>query len=305
VNEVNLTGTYAFTPRLGLLTSLNFVPRTGSDFALGDFFDLDLAQLEWVITDDGKTSLFVGKIDSAFGVEYRFRKAAQRFGITPSLIARYTTGTPLGLKARSTIFDGWLTFAAALTNGSSTIEMFEFYNETDTNNGKTVSGRGSLNIPLQLFSSLFTAPLEIGVSFEVGPQDRAYDSSDLLWFFGTDLLYEGAGFIVKGQWMRGFSPGRATDNVFALSLHGGGFLEVDWMVLGPFGVLGRAEYRDALVTLGMQRAYLTKSWRATVGARFEILPQIVLKAEYLRNGQYGEVPSIASDVFTSSLVMSF
>ena len=35
------------------------------------------------------------------GIEYRERKASQRFGITPTLIARYTTGTPLGLKVRS------------------------------------------------------------------------------------------------------------------------------------------------------------------------------------------------------------
>ena len=35
------------------------------------------------------------------GIEYQTRKANQRFGITPSLIARYTTGTPIGIKVRS------------------------------------------------------------------------------------------------------------------------------------------------------------------------------------------------------------
>jgi hypothetical protein len=31
----------------------------------------------------------------------------------------------------------------------------------------------------------------------------------------------------------------------------------------------------------------------------------VLKAEYLRNGEYGGIPTVANDVFTSSLVMGF
>ena len=48
-----------------------------------------------------KTSIFVGKIDSVLGIEYRERKSNQRFGITPSLIARYTTGTAVGVKVRS------------------------------------------------------------------------------------------------------------------------------------------------------------------------------------------------------------
>jgi hypothetical protein len=36
-----------------------------------------------------------------------------------------------------------------------------------------------------------------------------------------------------------------------------------------------------------------------------ISESIVVKAEYLRNGNYGEVPSFAHDVFTSSLVLSY
>src|SRR5690606_23161988 len=89
--------------------SMNFVPRSPTqDFALGDFLEVDLAELEYIVTDDGQTSLFVGKILPVFGIEYEDRKSDQRFGVTPSLIARYTTGPQLGVKLRSKLFDDWL-----------------------------------------------------------------------------------------------------------------------------------------------------------------------------------------------------
>ena len=78
------------------------------------------------------------------GVEYKERRADRRFGITPSLIQRYTSGPQLGLKVRSRLLSDWLIVAAAVTNGSSTVEPFHFYNEIDTNAGKTVSGRVAL-----------------------------------------------------------------------------------------------------------------------------------------------------------------
>jgi hypothetical protein len=77
-------------------------------------------------------------------------------------------------------------------------------------------------------------------------------------------------------------------------------------MFGPsFGVLGRIEYRDALVWLGTERAYLTKSWRATVGLRWVITPRATAKAEVLHNGEYGHLPQVKNDVFTTSLVLSY
>jgi hypothetical protein len=70
-------------------------------------------------------------------------------------------------------------------------------------------------------------------------------------------------------------------------------------------VLGRAEYRDALVWLDDTRMYVTKSWRAVAGVRVVLGPQLVLKAEVLHNGEYGGMPEIADDVVTSSLVVTY
>src|SRR5205085_985780 len=41
----------------------------------------------------------VGKFDSVFGIEYLDNQANFRIGVTPSLIARYTTGQSVGVKA--------------------------------------------------------------------------------------------------------------------------------------------------------------------------------------------------------------
>jgi len=297
INEVNLRLRSALTPTALITASLNFAPRTGSDFALGDVFDVDIAQVEWLPTDSQRTSLFAGKVDSVFGIEYRERKADTRFGITPTLLARYTTGTAVGVKVRSK-FGGSDQFvvAAALTNGSFTTEQFHFYDELDSNAGKTGTARLSVRLP---------ASIEIGLSGSAGPQDRSTDTRFWMWMYGVDLQGRWGRFDLKGQWMKGHAPGEPVQGVYGLDLHGGAYLELDTMVTSSFGVLGRAEYRDAFVWLADQRAYLTKSWRAVVGVRWVITPRAVLKAELLKNGEYGRVPAVPNDVLTTSFVLGF
>ncbi|HEY0715666.1 MAG TPA: hypothetical protein VGF45_23490, partial [Polyangia bacterium] len=61
-NEINLRVGYQLADRALLRTSINFVPRSAiQDFSMGDTADVDLAELEYVLTDDGNTSFFVGK----------------------------------------------------------------------------------------------------------------------------------------------------------------------------------------------------------------------------------------------------
>jgi hypothetical protein len=299
LNEANFSLHSALAPTALVTVSFNLVPRTGNDFRLGDLFDLDLAQIEWLPGASQRTSIFVGKTDSVIGIEYRERKAPRRFGVTPSLLARYTTGTALGVKVRSKLgADDWFVVAAALTNGSNTVEAFHFYDETDSNAGKTLSGRVSARLPLPDW-------LELGLSGSWGAQDRALSSGEALWFFGPDLLGHFGDLDLKAQWLTGGAPGDEVDDAYGLDLHGGGYLEADYMFGPSFGALGRIEYRHAFVWLGSERAYLTKSWRATVGARWVWSDRASLRAEYLRNGEYGGVPGIRNDVFTSSLVLSY
>ena len=302
VNEVNLTLGAAVGDSALATASVDFMPRSGHDFALGDVFEVDLAQLEWM-PGSRRTSFFAGKMNSVIGIEYRERKSVQRFGITPSLIARYTTGTPLGLKFRSKLGDSqWLIVAGAVTNGSSTIEMFHFYDEIDSNAGKTASGRIAV-APGQHF--------ELGVSGEYGAQDHALDSANPLWFAGGDLQLHLGTLEVKAEALIGRGTGETLavydpdHRPYGLRLNFGGYLEADWMVTPKLGVLARGGIRDARVWLGTERLYITKVWRATVGLRFVANEHVVVKAEYLYNGEYGGLPHISDNVFTTSLVLAF
>lgn len=299
INEVNLRLGARPAPNAILTASVNLMPRTGNDFALGDFFDVDLAQLEWLPTESQRTSIFVGKVESVLGIEYRDRKSNHRFGVTPSLIARYTTGTAIGVKVRSKFGDDdQVVLAAALTNGSNTTEQFHFYDEVDSNAGKTASGRLSVRLP-------FSFHAEVGLSGSYGAQDRTTSNQHAMWFFGPDLLASIGAVDIKAEWLRGRAAGDATQQAYQLDLHGGGFLEADATLTSTWGLLGRIEYRNAFVALGTDRAYVTKSWRATLGARMVMTRWAVLKAEYLRNGEYGDLPSVRNDVLTSSAVFSY
>ena len=231
------------------------------------------------------------------------------------MLARYTTGTPLGLKVRTKLGESeWLVLAASLTNGSSVIEPFHFYDEIDSNNGKTASGRASVRPPLPF-------ELELGVSGLYGSQDRALDSRDPMWFVGPDLLAQIGPVALKGQLLFGGSKGESDrrygekNRPYGLDLKWGGYLEADAMLTSVVGVLARGEVRDAEVWLGSrspadaagiaERIYVTKSWRAVVGLRVVLSDKLVAKAEYLRNGEYGGIPDIANDVFTTSCVWIF
>jgi hypothetical protein len=317
VNEVNLTLNGALASSVLGTASVNFMPRTGTDFRLGDVFDVDLAQLEWLVGQERRTSIFIGKFNSVIGIEYKVRKADQRFGITPSLIARYTVGTPIGIKVRSLLGpNDMFIVAGALTNGSSVIEPFHFYDETDSNAGKTASGRIAIALPLPF-------RLELGLSGMYGSQDRALDSRHPIWFQGADLQLLTSRVQLKAEVLRGHSHGEdgavalGARRVYGLDLKTSGYVQATTMLTRMFGVLLRAELRDALVWLGdpmlqaptptttADRLYVTKSWRVTVGMRAVITERLVAKVEYLHNGEYGGVPSIPNDVFTSSVVMSY
>ncbi len=112
-------------------------------------------------------------------------------------------------------------------------------------------------------------------------------------------------FGLEGQWLRGGAAGEAAEGVYGLNLHSAAYLTFTWRITPLLGVLVRGEYRDAFVFLGDERAYLTKSYRVTVGARLTFNAHLALKAEYLLNGEYGDVPYVPNDVFTSSLVATF
>jgi hypothetical protein len=306
VNEVNLNLGYTLSDDAVMRASVNFVPRSAArDFAIGDFLEVDLAELEYALTADGRTSLFIGKILPVFGIEYKDRKSDQRFGITPSLIARYTTGPQLGAKIRSRLFDDWLILAAAVTNNTSSVEQFEFYREIDRNVAKTLNGRAAIGVPLSGLAALEGDRLELGISGEWGAQDNDTRSDREIWFAGADLQYLSTNFALKAQVMTGEAPGNVEEAVWALDLSPSGYVELDWQAHARLGLLLRADMRDALVSLGSERVYLTKQARLTGGLRWLFNPHVIAKAEYYHNQELGDIEQFDNDMFTSSLLLVY
>jgi len=71
----------------------------------------------------------VGKFDSVFGIEYNDNESNIRTGVTPSLVARYTTGQSIGAKVfdRVEIAPIWsaVTLNVAATNSGNFVEALQ------------------------------------------------------------------------------------------------------------------------------------------------------------------------------------
>ncbi|MEO7731817.1 MAG: hypothetical protein ABIY55_12645, partial [Kofleriaceae bacterium] len=184
--------------------------------------------------------------------------------------------------------------------GSVGTEQFHFFREVDTNSFKTLSGRVALRLAIGSGGTF-----EIGPSGQWGTQDGAPDGGGAMWLLGGDAELDLGRLDVKAQWLRGRAPGDPVSMTYALDLKQGGSLESD-LIVGPvLGLYGRIEYRDAEVSEGLERLYLTRSWRATGGVRLTLHPNAIVKAEYAHNGEYGGVPAIPDDVITTSAILAF
>src|SRR6185437_3807274 len=75
-------------------------PDTSEGMPAGEYTRLNLEQAFGRIMPvrSAELAISLGKFDSVFGIEYLDNEANFRIGVTPSLIARYTTGQSTGLK---------------------------------------------------------------------------------------------------------------------------------------------------------------------------------------------------------------
>jgi len=296
VNMANLGMAASVGSELFFESSFNFQPRQGNLGSSGDQFDLDLAYLEWVPFKALDLHVFAGKFESTFGIEYRNRKASDRFGITPSLIARYTTGAPTGLKLRGSFLDQRLTVNVAVTNGGTFTEQFaHFFNEIDANGGKTLSSRVSYVLPLPITA-------EIGVSGEAGAQDGQPSDSAMQWLLGADLRVAAGDFTFKGEILRGHADGGGVSQAPRIHVTGW-YAEGDWQLLPWMGVLTRLDRRKADL-LAFPNLYLTDLLRVTGGLHFDISWNLAARIEYLHLIEVSG-PELADDIFTSSLTFKF
>jgi hypothetical protein len=309
VNALNMALFAGIGDDVALNASIDLVPRSRNvsedrDTALGDFIDVKLAYVEYVVPIESfALSLYAGKFDSVLGYEYRSLEAPDRLGVTPSLMCRYTCGTPLGLKARARFFDDAIAVAAAATNGSHGTENFAFHDELDANHVKTIAGRVSSRAPLG-------AGLEVGFSGSFGASDEQDDDAVHHVHYGVDLHLDWHDIDLTAEFLHGeidgaTEPGRALCGVSPCLTYKGAYGQVGYRLLNWMTPYARVDWRDALHRSGESFVYVSELLRATGGFRLELGTSIIIKAEYTFITELGRAPQFPDDVFTSSMLVKY
>ena len=329
INEVNINPVAKLGEGFQAFASINFYPRSASvsigdkqdagsvvpagPTKVGDYIWVDMAYLEYATAfRNGRhqLSLFAGRFDPNIGIEYRVRKSPDRFGVTPSLICRYSCGTPIGLKARGQFFDEFFTIALAVQNSASYQEqLFRFAENTDKKYMKTISGRASIHCSDKNHCQKFN--LEVGLSGEFGGEvDGFYDvgRSEFdpfvkQWTVDVDVHFEYRGLELRAEYLRteadGFIGSDSKPALPRLSAQGA-YFEGSYRVLNWLGAMLRWDVRDAVhVDYSVPFAYDSLLWRLTVGARFDINDNIAFKAEYLHLQPFGRMAEGLADMKTT------
>ncbi len=265
----------------------------------------------YVPFESQELALSVGKFDSVFGIEYLDNEANIRTGVTPSLVARYTTGQSIGAKLfyRVQIPALWsaLSLNVAATNSGTFVEALQPPDASLTG-APVASGR----LGYELNAAAVQAKL--GASFMAGArndqdQDGAHQTA-----FGVDGRVAFRGLYVSAEYVRvdEGEGGPKTTSLGSFPISSafwmrGGYAQLAYALPWSIGFLhkvtmyGRYDRRHAW----FQGFTPITVDRFTGGVRFDLWDSVLLKAEYLGNRELAGAPTVANNVFTSSLVYSF
>jgi hypothetical protein len=293
-----------FFSRLAVLprfTDAGDVTRVNLEQAFGRLTPFDSAEL----------AVSVGKFDSVFGIEYLDNQSNIRTGITPSLIARYTTGQSVGAKAfyRIQLAPLWSAFSlnAAATNSGNFVEALQTPDISLT--GTPV---GSARLGYELNLPVFQ--LKLGASGMYGPRNDQIDRGAIQRAVGFDLRVAVAGLYLNAEAIdvREDAGGPKTNAggefLIASAFHARGFyaqlayaLTLDLGPLRKITPYGRYEQRHATFE-GFTPVTVA---RITAGLRADLWESLIVKAEVLVNQELEGAPEVANNVGTASVVYSW
>jgi hypothetical protein len=253
-----------------------------------------------------------GKFDSVFGIEYLDNQANFRTGVTPSLLARYTTGTSLGVKLffRQQIAPLWsaLSVNASATNSGSFVEVLQ---PPDA----SLTGVPVLSVRLGYELNLPFAQLKLGASGMRGPRNDQHDQNSYQRMWGADARLYLAGLSLSTEYVNideelgavGKETGLGTFPVSS-DFRARGFWSqaaylwrTGWQALTGLTLYGRYERRRAEFE-GFRPIAVA---RVTSGLRADMWESLVLKVEVLFNEERAGAPTVDNDVFTSSVVYTW
>ncbi len=261
--------------------------------------------------DSQELALSVGKFDSVFGIEYLDNQANIRTGVTPSLIARYTTGQSIGAKLFYRLqiapIASALSLNVAVTNSGNFIEVLQ-PPDANLTGAPVASGR----LGYELNASALQAKL--GASAMVGPRNDQPERSAQQRAYGADLRVAVAGIYLNAEYVRvdegqgGVKTTSVGTYPFASAFWArGGYVQLAYALAldaGPLRKLtlyGRYDHRHAWFE-GYTPITVD---RITGGLRLDLWDAVILKGEYLVNRELEGAPIVDNNVFTSSLVYSW
>lgn len=305
-----------FQPRglpLFLFARLQLMPRFQST---GDATRVDLQQAFGRLSPfkNHEFAVFLGRFDSVFGIEYLENEANLRTNITPSLIARYTTGQGLGAKAfyRVQIPVMWsaLSLNVAATNNGTRVETLS---PIDINLKPALVGSGRFGYEL----NLQYIQLKAGVSGLYGPRNDQRGTAARQMAVAADFRLNAFGLALAGEllWLHD-EGGTGAEKLVGQSAPRE--LLTDFNVMGGWA---RAAYtlpwKGTVFTgvtlygrydrrMGTFKGFPTlETDRFTAGARLDLFDTLAIKAEYLVNRELSGAASVDNDVFTSSAVFTW
>lgn len=256
-------------------------------------------------------ALSVGKFDSVFGIEYLENEANLRTGITPSLIARYTTGQSLGAKAfyRLQIAPIWtaVSLNAAATNGGTMVEPLAPQNASLTG---TPSFSGRLGIEVNLPA----VELKVGASALDGPRNDQSQPGVRQKAVGGDARLVVGPIEARGEIVRLIQDEGAGDKVNGTGTH---TVVSKFLVWGAYGQIALGfDFTGVLRRVAVYGRYDRRHAqfegfvpitvdRITAGARVDLWDSLAVKGEYLINRELDGAPDVDNNVLTSSLVYTW
>jgi hypothetical protein len=298
------------TAPLLFFSRVQFLPRfTGT----GDGTRVYVEQAfgRYVPFDSLELGVSLGKFDSVFGIEYLDNQSNIRTGVTPSLVARYTTGQSIGVKVfdRVEIAPIWsaVSLNLAVTNSGNFVESLQ---PPDA----SLTGQPVLSGRLAYELSLPAIQVKLGTSGMVGPRNDQAEQSAQQKAFGVDARIAFLGLYASGEYVHvdEGEGGPKTTSLGAYPISStfsarGGYAQVAYALPFAIGALrkvtiyGRYDRRHAW----FQGFTPITVDRFTGGLRADLWESLIVKAEYLDNRELAGAPTVANNVFTSSVVYSF
>jgi hypothetical protein len=257
-------------------------------------------------------ALAVGKSDSVFGIEYLENEANLRTGITPSLVARYTTGQGLGAKLfyRVQLVPLWSALSLHVSGTANGTLVETLSPDSVSNTGRPIwSARAGYELKLPKLE------VKLGASGSHGPRNDQHDPNVQQTLYGADFRLftgplelrgelvhlqqdEGGGDKVNGNGPQTVVSGFEVTGGYAQA--GLGF-DLDVGPLKRVTVYGRYDKRHAQFK-GFRAITVD---RITAGVRSDLGEQVSLKVEGLLNRELAGAPDVPNDVLTTSLVLVF